>query len=74
MRYALSLLLIANMIATPAFAEVRGTRPKVSPELRQCFDSCKKEKDATVHETCMLKCNADFPMTPVPSPGAERKK
>ena len=56
MRYVFLLMILA-VVAIPAFAE--RNKDKMSPELKQCIESCKKEKDLTANEGCLIKCSQD---------------
>ena len=54
MRYLL-LVTMMSVIAVPAFAD-RINKDEQSPELKQCIEGCKNEKETTAHEECLIKC------------------
>jgi hypothetical protein len=67
MRYLSLAIVLAGLIAAPAMANDKA-RPRPSPEMTDCFESCKKHKDATRYEECMNRCVANFPMLPPEKP------
>ena len=55
MRYLL-LLTMLSVMAVPAIAG-KNTRDETSPEMKQCIESCKKVKETTAHEGCLVECS-----------------
>jgi hypothetical protein len=70
------ILALTAAFAASAYAIDRTGRPQPSPEMKQCFASCKEHKDPTKNEACMVKCTEDHPMSrsknsPVPPAAAK---
>ncbi len=71
MRHTFLLLAILAITTGPAIA--RPIKDQQSPQLKQCVQSCKTEKDTTAHEGCLQHCVLDDAarqktQSPVPPP------
>ena len=59
MRYLVLLTLVGALSAPVMAADGPKDVRKISPQVKACYDSCKKETDNLKHEECMNKCTAE---------------